>query len=128
MLKMKDNTYNTSFVSNWTCMFITCCSRHLLLYYVARLSLKRNRGVTILVKWWDVWLDLKEGELQLCCILWFVTDYLSILVYQVVHFVKKSTFWSKCTPEISPVTSSWFWQKVEKCWKGNYQGVAVSTR
>ena len=34
-----------------------------------------------------------------------IRDYLSILGYQMDHFVKKNTFWSKWTPEISPVTS-----------------------
>ena len=34
-----------------------------------------------------------------------IKDYLSILVYQMDHFVQKTTFWSKWPPEISPVAS-----------------------
>ena len=48
-----------------------------------------------------------------------IRDYLSILGQQVDHFVKKSTFWSKWTPQISLVASPRSWQKFKNCQKGS---------
>ena len=42
-----------------------------------------------------------------------IRDLLSILGYQVDYFVKKSTFCSKWTPEISPVASPRSWEKLK---------------